>query len=385
MLAEQLASTRAMQSIFATRASVQTLLDVEAALTQAGAACGLISAPAAEKILAACALEALDLEILITDAQRAGTIVIPLVKWLKAQSGDAAAEVHLGGTSQDILDTALVLQLRAGILLLQQDLATMAQAAAALAQTHATTNLPARTLLQAALPTTFGLKAAYWLAAIDDSRTALSHAADEAIVLQCGGAAGTLDAVAGFAPEFTAAFASALNLRAPNMPWHTSRAPLLRLAAAITGAVGVAGKIATDIALMMQTEVAELAEPPAPGRGGASAMAHKRNPTLSITARAAAARMPGFLSSLATAQVHEHERAAGAWQSEAATWPALMLCASGALAAMAETLPGLVVNTDAMAHNLTNIARNPPGAAQHLLDASLKAHKKFQETSRNDR
>jgi 3-carboxy-cis,cis-muconate cycloisomerase len=173
------------------------------------------------------------------------------------------------------------------------------------------------------------------------------------------------------------ALGSALALPVPPLAWHTSRAPLLRLAAAITGAVSVAGKIGTDIALMMQTEVAELSEPAAPGRGGSSAMAHKRNPTLSIAARAAAARMPGYLATLAATQVQEHERAAGAWQAEAATWPALMLCASGGIAAMAEALPGLVVNADAMAHNLTNLPPAEPGAARLLIDRALAAHKPF--------
>jgi 3-carboxy-cis,cis-muconate cycloisomerase len=377
LLAETIASTPAMRAVFAPRASVQAMLDVEAALAQAGAACGLLPAPAADAIAAACDAGGVDLDQLAADGALAGTIVIPLVKWLKTAAGDHAADVHRGGTSQDIIDTGLVLQLRAGIALLQADLAVMAEAAAGLAERQAGTKLTGRTLLQAALPTTFGLKAAYWLAAIDDSRAAITRAARESLVLQCGGAAGTLDAVAGFAAEFLDALGSALALPVPPLAWHTSRAPLLRLAAAITGAVSVAGKIGTDIALMMQTEVAELSEPAAPGRGGSSAMAHKRNPTLSIAARAAAARMPGYLATLAATQVQEHERAAGAWQAEAATWPALMLCASGGIAAMAEALPGLVVNADAMAHNLTNLPPAEPGAARLLIDRALAAHKPF--------
>jgi 3-carboxy-cis,cis-muconate cycloisomerase len=147
---------------------------------------------------------------------------------------------------------------------------------------------------------------------------------------------------------------------------------LLRLAAAIMGAIGVAAKIGTDIALMMQTEIAELTEPAAPGRGTSSAMAHKRNPTLSIAARAAATRAPGLLAALAAAQVQEHERAAGAWQAEAAIWPALMLCASGALAAIAEALPGLIVNDIAMANNLANLPEAAPGAAATLIRRALE-------------
>jgi 3-carboxy-cis,cis-muconate cycloisomerase len=333
----------------------------------------LVPADTALAIAAACSAEATDLETLYDDAARAGTVVIPLVKWLKAAVPDHAAYVHVGSTSQDIIDTGLVLQLMRALPLLLGDIALMADGAAQLAQAHAATPMAGRTLLQTALPVTFGLKAAYWLTAIEDSRRAIIHAASEALVLQCGGAAGTLDAVAGFAAEFTAALGADLGLSVPVMPWHTSRAPLLRLAAAITGAVGVAGKIGTDIALMMQPELAELSEPAAPGRGGSSAMAHKRNPTLAITARAAATRMPGYLATLAAAQMQEHERAAGTWQAEAPIWPSLMLCASGGIAAMAEALPGLIVNAEAMRHNLGHLpdAHAAPGAAAALISAAI--------------
>jgi 3-carboxy-cis,cis-muconate cycloisomerase len=372
-LAEQIAATPAMRAIFSPRASVQAMLDVEGALAKAGAAVGLVPADTALAIAAACSAEATDLETLYDDAARAGTVVIPLVKWLKAAVPDHAAYVHVGSTSQDIIDTGLVLQLMRALPLLLGDIALMADGAAQLAQAHAATPMAGRTLLQTALPVTFGLKAAYWLTAIEDSRRAIIHAASEALVLQCGGAAGTLDAVAGFAAEFTAALGADLGLSVPVMPWHTSRAPLLRLAAAITGAVGVAGKIGTDIALMMQPELAELSEPAAPGRGGSSAMAHKRNPTLAITARAAATRMPGYLATLAAAQMQEHERAAGTWQAEAPIWPSLMLCASGGIAAMAEALPGLIVNAEAMRHNLGHLpdAHAAPGAAAALISAAI--------------
>jgi 3-carboxy-cis,cis-muconate cycloisomerase len=149
----------------------------------------------------------------------------------------------------------------------------------------------------------------------------------------------------------------------------------LRLAAAVAGAAGVAGKIGTDIALMMQSEISEVSEPAAAGRGGSSAMAHKRNPTLAIAARAAAARVPGYVATLLAAQEQEHERAAGGWQAEAATWPALMLCASGGLAAMAEALAGLEIHPDAMAKNLTQVApATLPPAVAWLIERALAAH-----------
>jgi 3-carboxy-cis,cis-muconate cycloisomerase len=364
-----------MRAVFAPRATVQAMLDVEAALAKAGVAAGFLAQDAAPAIAAACGAETVDIDHLVTDAALAGTVVIPLVKWLRAAVPEHAKSVHFGGTSQDIIDTALVLQLREGVALLQADLAAMANATAHLAQSHAATPMLARTLLQAAMPTTFGLKAANWLTAINDSRRAIAHAAGEALRLQCGGAAGTLDALGDRAIPFLAAFGAALDLAVPATPWHTSRAPLARLAAAVAAAVGVAGKIGTDIALLMQSEIAEVSEPAAPGRGGSSAMAHKRNPTLSIAARAAAARMPGFVATLLSAQDQEHERAAGAWQAEAATWPALMRAASGGLAAMAEALAGLEIHPAAMKKNLALVSdtATPPGVST-IIARALQDH-----------
>jgi 3-carboxy-cis,cis-muconate cycloisomerase len=379
-LFESIASTPAMREIFSPRATVQSLLDVESALATAGAATNLIENDAARSITGACSAAAINIGQLATDAALAGTIVIPLVKWLKSTVPDYANAVHIGGTSQDIIDTGLILQLRAAITLLHADLAAMANAAAHLAETHATTPMLGRTLLQAAMPTTFGLKAANWLLAINDSRRAISHAACEAIRLQCGGAAGTLDALGDQAIPFLHAFGAALNLPVPPLPWHTSRAPLIRLATAIAAAVGVAGKIGTDIVLMMQSEIAEVSEPAAPGRGGSSAMAHKRNPTLSIAARAAATRMPGFIATLLACQNQEHERAAGAWQAEAATWPSLMLAASLGLAAMAEALPGVRIFPDRMASNLAILPHSDISSAVPLLIARALADHKTMET-----
>lgn len=376
LLAEQIASSVAMQAVFAPRASVQAMLDVEAGLAKAGAVRGLLPAASALAIAAACRADAINLDQLAQDGALAGTVVIPLVKWLKAAVPDAASHVHIGGTSQDIIDTAMVLQLRRGIELLQVDLAIIANAVATLAHTHAQTAMLGRTLMQAAMPITFGLKAANWLVAINDSRRAISHAAAEALVLQCGGAAGTLDVLPAEPMAFIDAFGAALNLRVPLTPWHTSRVPLARLAAAIAGAVSVAGKIGTDIVLMTQSEIAELAEPAAPGRGGSSTMAHKRNPTLAIAARAAATRAPGMVATLLTAAAQEHERAAGAWQAEATTWPALMLCASGGICAMALALPGLEIFPAAMAQNLARLpAQTLPPAIDAFIHRALKDNK----------
>ncbi len=378
--AEEMAATPAMRAVFAPRATVQAMLDVEAALAQAGAAAGFFPAAAAAAIGAACRADDIALPQLAADGALAGTVVIPLVKWLKAAVPAQVEHVHFGSTTQDVIDTGLVLQLRAGLVLLQADLAVMAAAAAALARRHGATPMAGRTLLQSALPISFGLKAAYWLTAVDDARAALDAAAAQALCAQCGGASGSLDALGGQAGTFLQAFGAALALPVPVLPWHTRRGPLVRLAAAIAAAMGVAGKIATDIALMMQTEVGEISEPAAPGRGGSSAMAHKRNPTLSIAARAAAARVPGLAATLLAAMSQEHERAAGSWQAEAAVWPSLMLAASSGLAAMAEALDGLEVRPEAMLRNLALLSDAPelPQTVQWLIDRALAAHEALQ-------
>jgi 3-carboxy-cis,cis-muconate cycloisomerase len=386
LLAEAMASTAAMRAVFSARGSVRAMLAVEAALAEAGAAAGFLSAAAAAAIGAAADAEGVDVEALAAEGALAGTVVIPLVKWLRAAVPEHAKSVHFGGTSQDIIDTALVLQVRDGVGLLLADLAVMADAAAGLARRYSATPMMGRTLLQAAMPTSFGLKAAGWLAAIEDSAAAIAHASAQAFYLQCGGAAGTLDALGDKALPFSAAFGAALGLPVPALPWHTRRAPLARLAAAIAGTAGAAGKIGTDIALMMQAEIGEVAEPAAPGRGGSSAMAHKRNPTLSIAARAAALRVPGFVATLLAAQDQEHERAAGAWQAEAATWPALMLAASGGLAAMAEALTGLEVFPERMAKNLAILPHSAiPEAVGMLVERALADHESARKELGNDR
>ena len=203
----------------------------------------------------------------------------------------------------------------------------------------------------------------------------------QAALAAAGAAVGLVpaDAVQANPMVFLNAFGAALNLPVALTAWHTRRAPMARLAAAIAGAVGVAGKIGTDVALMMQPEIAEINEPAAAGRGGSSAMAHKRNPTLSIAARAAALRMPGFVATLLAAADQEHERAAGAWQAEAATWPALMLCASGGLAAMAEALGGLEVSAPAMARHLALLpVQSLPPAIDEFIRRALEDHQNLE-------
>lgn len=368
------AGSAAMLAAFGDESLLDAALRFEAALARAEEAEGLISEAEAEVIADACTAEGIDCAALAEAAAHAGTLAIPLVALLRKRG---AAKLHLGATSQDLADTALMLQAKQGVALITRDLKALADAAVRLAAAHADTKMLGRTLLQGALPITFGLKAANWALGIDAALARLEREAAGALALQFGGAAGTLAGLQGRALAVAERMAADLGLACPPMPWQARRDGVAGLAAALAIVTGAVGKIARDVALLAQGEVAETFEPRVAGRGGSSAMAHKRNPTLSIAARAAATRMPGYLAALAGAQMQEHERAAGAWQAEAAIWPALMLCASGALAAMAEALEGLMVNPQAMDHNLrTHLADTPPGAAAALIDRALAAHKK---------
>jgi 3-carboxy-cis,cis-muconate cycloisomerase len=331
-------------------ALVQAMLDAEAGLARACAERGLIPATAAGAIVAACVAERYDIAALGAEGARHAQPVIGLVAALRAAVGDAAAPyVHHGATSQDILDTALMLVARRALAPLGADLARAADRLAALAQTHARTAIIGRTLLQQALPTTFGLKAAGWLSALDGARHGLERV-DAHLPVQLGGPVGALHD-----PALVAAMASELGLRAPVLPWHGDRRPVAELAGALGIAAGAVAKFAEDVTLMAQNEVGELRE--AGDGGGSSSMAHKRNPVAAISAGACARRAPGLVGTLLGAMAGEHERAAGAWQSE---WEPLLelISVTGSAAGWAAELSGrLDLDRTRMAANL---AGGPP-------------------------
>ncbi|WP_104530273.1 3-carboxy-cis,cis-muconate cycloisomerase, partial [Blastococcus saxobsidens] len=334
------------------------LLDVEAALARAAAATGLVPTTAADAVTRACAEPAgLDLATVVARAADAGNPVPPLVRVLQAAVGERdAAAVHVGATSQDILDTALVLLARRAIAAIDRDLAAAAEAAARLARTHRDDVVMGRTLMQQALPTTFGLKAAGWLAGLDGARLRLAEVV-ASLPVQYGGAVGTLAATDGSGTALREALAAELGLVAPAVPWFTVRLPIADLAGVLGATAGVLATVAVDVVLMAQSEVAEVAEGGA-DRGGSSAMPHKRNPVAAISARACARRAPGLVATLLAAMEQEHERAAGAWHSE---WPALtdLLVSVGSAAAwLGESLTGLRPDPDRMA-SAVMAARDP--------------------------
>jgi 3-carboxy-cis,cis-muconate cycloisomerase len=339
------------------RAWLQAMLDAEAALALAQARAGLIPAEAAKMIAGCCTADRFDPEEIGREGRAAGNPVVPLVRALTAAvsgeaSGEAARYVHKGATSQDIVDTAAMLVARRALDLILTDFEGIAATCARLADTHRTTVMAGRTLLQQALPTTFGLKAAGWLVAVLEARRRLLTVRDSRLAAQLGGAAGTL---ASLGPEGTRVlkeFAGQLELAEPVVPWHTDRSRVAEIGGMLSLLAGVLGKISLDIILMAQTEVGEVSEPAGAGRGGSSTLPHKRNPILSVTAAACSRRVQDLALTLESAMVQEHERAAGAWHSE---WEALsdaLALTGGAVAAVREATEGLEIHTEKMRENL---------------------------------
>ncbi len=345
-----------MRAILDDRARLQNLLNVEMALARAEASIGVIPAFCLEAIADAARSDRYDLTVLAKEAADLGTIVIPVVKALTAEVAKkdpaAAGFVHWGATSQDILDTALALDLRAAIDALIADLNRAIDAFTTLVGKHRRTVSVARTLMQHAVPMPFGLKLAGYAAALARSRERLKRLRKEALVLQFGGAAGTLAALGDRGLAVSERLAALLDLSLPDAPWHTHRDRLAEVASAFAILTGTCGKIARDIALLMQSEVAEAFEPAAAGRGTSSTMPHKRNPTAAATALAAATIAPNLAATIIAAEVQEHERGLGGWQAEWPTFPALALVTSGALAAIVDIAEGLEVDADHMRHNL---------------------------------
>jgi 3-carboxy-cis,cis-muconate cycloisomerase len=348
-------TSEAMTAAFSDTARLQGMLDFEAALAHAEASIGLMPSAAADAIAQACRADRFDMAALARATALAGNPAIPMVKQLTAlvakQDHAAAGFVHWGATSQDAMDTGLVLQIRCGLAGMEPDLQRLTTALATLAEQHAKTAMIGRTLMQQAVPVTFGLKAAGWLTAVERTHARLADAGRAAQVLQFGGAAGTLAALGDRGLDVAAALAKELDLTLPELPWHGHRDRLVDLAAALGLLTGALGKMARDIALLMQTEVAEAFEPAGQGRGGSSTMPHKRNPIACAVALAAAARVPNLVATL-LAMPQEQERGLGGWHAEWETLPEIFLLASGALRHMADAIAGLTLDTGRMRANI---------------------------------
>jgi len=331
---------------------LQALLDVEAALARAQAAAGVIAAEHAEAIAAACRAERYDVDALGAQAAEVGNPAAPLVRALRAEVGDpAAADVHRGATSQDIVDSATMLVARGALEALLDDLGGAAEAAARLAGEHRATVMAGRTLLQQAVPISFGLKAAGWLVGLDEAAQRLDAVRRTRLAAQLGGAAGTLSAQGDAGIDVLSRFARELELAEPVLPWHTTRTRIAELATALGEASGAMAKIAGDVVLLAQTEVGEVREGGG-DRGGSSAMPHKHNPVAAISALAGARQAPGLVANLLAAMEHEHERAAGAWHAEWGPLRELLRSTGSAAAWLRDCLEHLEVDPERMRANL---------------------------------
>ncbi|WP_447783955.1 3-carboxy-cis,cis-muconate cycloisomerase [Pseudomonas germanica] len=345
-----------MREVFCDQGRVQAMLDFEAALARAEARVGLIPASAVAPIAAACSAGLYDFAALGEAIATAGNSAIPLVKALGKQiaATDAQAEryVHLGATSQDVMDSGLVLQLRQALALIESDLAQLADSLAVQAQRHASTPLAGRTWLQHATPVTLGMKIAGWLGAVTRSRQRLRELKPRLLVLQFGGASGTLAALGEQALPIAQALAEELQLTLPEQPWHTQRDRVVEFGAVLGLIAGSLGKFGRDISLLMQTEAAEVFEPSAPGKGGSSTMPHKRNPVGAAVLIGAATRVPGLVSTLFSAMPQEHERSLGMWHAEWETLPEICCLVSGSLQQARLLADGLEVDAGRMGRNL---------------------------------
>jgi 3-carboxy-cis,cis-muconate cycloisomerase len=343
-----------MREAFGNQARLQGLLDFEAALARAEAHTGFISAASGAAIEAQCKASLYDFARLADEAVSAGNLTIPLIKALKARVADpeAAACVHRGATSQDAIDTGLVLQIRKGLNLIEADLTRLAGSLAALADAHRNTAMAGRTWMQQALPITLGLKAASWLDGLTRHRRRLRDLRKTVLVLQLGGAVGTLAAFEGHGLRIAAELAKDLGLALPDLPWHTQRDRIAECATFLGLLTGSLGKIARDLSLLSQTEVGELNEPAEPGRGGSSTMPQKRNPVACAAALSAAIRVPPLVSTMLSAMVQEHERALGGWQAEWETLPQIFLLTGGALSQLAHVFETPEIDLERLKANL---------------------------------
>lgn len=349
-------TTEAMRAIFSARARLSRMLEFEAALARAEARVGVIPQAAADAIALQCDVTRFDTDAIDAAARDAGNLAIPLVAALtrNVAGSDAGAKgfVHWGATSQDAIDTGLVLQLRDALELIDADLARLAGALAMQARHHAATVLAGRTWLQQALPITLGVKLAAIVSALDRHRDRIASLRSRALVLQFGGAAGTLASLYDRGLAVTGELGRQLGLEVPDLPWHTERDRLCEIAATLGMLTATLGKLARDLSLLAQTEVGEADEPAAPGRGASSTMPQKRNPVGASIALAAAVRVPGLVATMLHAAVQEHERGLGNWPAEWETLPQIVMLTAGALDAMAEVAGGLDIHADRMRANL---------------------------------
>ncbi len=346
-------STEPMRRIFGDENRVQKYLDIEAALARVQARLGIIPREASEEIGRHCVAEAYDFAKIKSQTERIGYPVLPVVQQLVAACRDGLGEwCHWGATTQDITDTATILQIREALDLVEADIVAIADALADLAKRHRDTVMAGRSNLQQAVPITFGYKAATWLAGFDRHRQRLKELKPRVLVGEFGGAAGTLSSLGTRGLEVQAGLMKELDLGQPEIAWHTVRDRIAEVGCFLGLVTGLCAKIAFDVKLMMQTEVEEVYEPFHEGRGSSSTMPQKRNPISSVYITASASLVRQHVPALLDAMVEDHERATGPWEIEWVAVPEIFSLAAGCLAQTRLVVSGLQVDEKKMRANL---------------------------------
>jgi 3-carboxy-cis,cis-muconate cycloisomerase len=358
-----------INAFFTDEALIQAMLDFESALATAQAHEGLIPAAAARAIEAQCRAQLIDFQRLRQDIALGGNACIPLVKQLtslvkaKNMEGNDIPNtfgtegpkfVHYGATSQDVIDTATMLQAKKALQLIDNQLVTLIQQLTQLANTHRDTVMIGRSFMQHARPITFGFKVATWLDGIFRTKKKIEQLLGENFALQLGGAVGNLSSMGDKGMAVAAKMADILGLKLPLIPYHTQRDRFVEIASTLGILTGNLGKIAKDISLLMQTEIGEVSEPSGVGKGGSSTMPHKRNPVSCIAILANAQRVPALVSTMFSSMIQDHERATGAWHAEWETLTDIIKLTGGALNQALVLTNGLEVNVEKMRQNLEN-------------------------------
>lgn len=355
-LSDRFFYAESMQAVFSDQQRVQAMLDFEAALARAGEKAGIVPSAAAATIQRQCRAELFSIPELAEAVTLSGNPAIPLIKSLErliTEVGDDSERyLHLGATSQDVMDTGLILQLRDALDLLEEQIKTLGGNLAVLARQHEKTVLVGRTWLQHAPPVTLGMKISSWLGAVTRHYQRLREMRPRLLCLQFGGASGTLAALGEQAWPVTEYLAKNLKLVVPEQPWHTQRDRLAEFAGWLGSLAGSLGKVGRDISLLMQTELGEVFEPSLPGKGGSSTMPHKRNPVGAAMLISTATRAPGLVATMLSAMPQEHERSLGLWHAEWETLPELCKLVSGALEQAGYLAGGLEINERRMSENL---------------------------------
>jgi 3-carboxy-cis,cis-muconate cycloisomerase len=355
-LYERIFYNEKVNKLFTDEATITYLLRFEGALAQAQAKHNVIPGKAASIINECCKVENINKEQLISDAVLGGNIAIPLVKQLtafvKQKDKEAAKYVHFGATSQDVIDTALMLQVKDAVQIMAVDMKQLNQQLIALLEGHKVTLMIGRSFMQQARPISFGYKVAGWLEPLIRSQKAIDELLKDGFVLQLGGAVGTLSNMPEKGIQVSETMSKLLLLNNPSKPWHTERDYFVNIVITLGILTGNLGKIAKDISLLMQTEIAEVMEPSGEGKGGSSTMPHKRNPVGCVAILANAARVPSLVSTMLSSMLQDHERAMGLWHAEWDTISDIVQLTAGCLRKAVEVTDGLEVRKEQMLYNL---------------------------------